>query len=189
MRAPTVTMGDPGFQDQTQVGFRQWDEPVQTFPAECANNALTHGAHLGTVRRGLQHADPEGLDRFIELACEDAVAIVNQELVPIFVPDSLTQLLQRPGSARMSRDVAVDQATAAMLDYDKHIQQSECRGNGDEEIARNDSLGVQTKEARPSQIASGPTSRSSGQVLVHRPGRHSNPDLQEQLVGDAFFAP
>jgi hypothetical protein len=62
------------------------------------------------------------------------------------------------GSARVSRDVAVDQTTVAMLDHDKHIQLSECRGNGDEEIARNDSLGVQTKEGPPAQIASGPTS-------------------------------
>jgi hypothetical protein len=89
----------------------------------------------------------------------------------------------------MSRDIAVNQTTAAMLDHNKHIQQSECRGNGDEEIARNDSLGVQTQERRPAQIASGPTARTSGQVLVHRPGRHPNPDLQEQLVGDAFLAP
>jgi hypothetical protein len=37
-------------------------------------------------------------------------------LVSIFVSDSLTQLLQRPGSARVSRDVAVDQTTAAMLE-------------------------------------------------------------------------
>jgi hypothetical protein len=45
-----------------------------------------------------------------------------------------------------------------MLDHDKHIQLSEWRGNGDQEIARNDSLGVQTKEGPPAQIASGPTS-------------------------------
>jgi hypothetical protein len=31
-----------------------------------------------------------------------------------------------------------------MLDHHKHIQQTECRGNGDEEIAGNDPLGVQT---------------------------------------------
>ena len=48
---------------------------------------------------------------------------------PVFVADHLTQPLQRPGSARMGGDIAVDQSTAAMLDHHKHIQRTECRGN------------------------------------------------------------
>jgi hypothetical protein len=87
VRAPTIVVGDPGFQNETQMGFGQWDQPVQTFPADRANHALTNGVHLGTVRRGLQHSDPEGLDRVIELACEDAVVILNQELIPVFAPE------------------------------------------------------------------------------------------------------
>ena len=189
VRAPAIVVGDPGFQDETQMGFRQWDQPVQTFPADRADHAFTNGIHLWTVRRGLQHPDPEGPDRLVELACEDTVAIVNQELVPSFVADHLTQLLQRPGSARMGGDVAVDQSTAAMLDYHKHIQHTKCRGDGAEEITGYDSLSVQAQESRPAQIASRPTSRTPGQVLAHRPGRHPNPDLQEQLIGDAFLAP
>jgi hypothetical protein len=35
------------------------------------------------------------------VACEDAVATVNQEFVSIFVPDSLAQLLQRPEKGRL----------------------------------------------------------------------------------------
>jgi hypothetical protein len=49
----------------------------------------------------------------------------------------------------MGRDVAVDQSTAAMLDYHKHLQQPKCRGNGDEEITGYDSLCVQAQESRP----------------------------------------
>jgi hypothetical protein len=55
------------------------------------------------------------------MAREDAVAIVNQEFVPVLVPDGLTQLLQRPGGTRMRRDVAMDQTTAAMLDHHEHL--------------------------------------------------------------------
>jgi hypothetical protein len=36
----------------------------------------------------------------------------------------------------MSRNVVVDQSAAAMLDNHKHIQQTEGRGNGNEEIGR-----------------------------------------------------
>jgi hypothetical protein len=62
-----------------------------------------------------QRPDPERPNRLVELACEDTVAIVNQEFVPVVVPDDLTQLLQRPGGAWTSRDVVVDQSAAAML--------------------------------------------------------------------------
>ena len=64
-----------------------------------------------------------------------------------------------------------------------------CRGHGDEEITGNDSLGMAAQESRPAQITSRPTSRMPGQILVHRPGRHPDPDLQEQLIGDTFLAP
>jgi hypothetical protein len=43
----------------------------------------------------------------------------------------------------MGGDVTMDQASAAMLDRNKHIQQTKSRGYGHEEIARNDSLSVQ----------------------------------------------
>jgi hypothetical protein len=74
VRAPAIVVADPGFQDKTQMGFGQWDQPVQTFPADRANHAFTNSVHLWTVRRGLHHSDPEGLDRLVKLACEDTVA-------------------------------------------------------------------------------------------------------------------
>src|SRR5271167_247154 len=53
---------------------------------------------------------------------KDAVAIVIQESVWIFIPDRLPQLLQRPSRIRMGCDVEMDQTTAAMLDHYEHIQ-------------------------------------------------------------------
>jgi hypothetical protein len=60
MRAPVIVVTDPGFQDKAQMGFAQWDQPVQALP----------------------------LNRLIELASEDAVAIMNQESVPVAVPNT-----------------------------------------------------------------------------------------------------
>jgi hypothetical protein len=100
----------------------------------------------------------------------------SEESVPVAVPDHLTQLLQCPGSARMSRDVVVDQSAAAMLNYHKHIQQTKGRGNGNEEIAGNEPLSVQAQESRPAQITSRPTSRTPGKILVHGPWRHRKSD-------------
>jgi hypothetical protein len=123
------------------------------------------------------------------MAREDAVAIVNQEFVSVFAPDGLTQLLQRPGGTRMRRDVAMDKTTAAMLDHHEHVQQPKRRGDGDKEIAGNESLGVQAQEGRPAQVASRPTSREPGQILAHCPWRHPNLKLQEQLIGNALLTP
>ena len=50
---------------------------------------------------------------------KNTVAIVNQELVPVLQSNCLTQLLQRPGGARMCSDITMDQASAAVLDHHK----------------------------------------------------------------------
>src|ERR1022692_2225419 len=102
---------------------------------------------------------------------KDTVAIVNQELVPVLKSNRLTQLLQRPGGTRMRSDVTMDQASAAVLDHHKYVQQLKRRRDGDEEITRNEPLGVQAQERRPAHISSRPTRRTSQQVLVHRSER------------------
>ena len=91
---------------------------------------------------------------------------MNEESVLVVASDHLTQLLQCPGSAWMSRDVVVDHPTAAMLNDHKHIQQTEGRGHGHEEIAGNNPLSEQAQESRPAQVASRPTSRTPGKILI-----------------------
>jgi hypothetical protein len=68
---------------------------------------------------------------------------VKQVFVLLFESDGLAQLLQRPSGTWMGGDVAMDQASAVVLDDHKHIQQTKGRGHGDEEIAGNDPLSVQ----------------------------------------------
>jgi len=78
----------------------------------------------------------------------EANAIVKEVFVSLFEPDGLTQLLQRPSGTRMGGDVVMDQASAVVLDHNKHIQQTKGRGYGNEEIAGNDFLSVQAQEGR-----------------------------------------
>src|ERR1017187_10333634 len=96
---------------------------------------------------------------------KNTVAIVNQELVPVLKSNCLTQLLQRPGGTRMRSDVTMDQASAAVLDHHKYVQQPERGSDGDEEITRNDPLGVQAQERRPAQVTSRSAPRTPWQVL------------------------
>ena len=56
----------------------------------------------------------------------------------------------------MGGDIVMDQTAAAMLNHHEYVQQTECYGDGDQEIAGNDSLCVQLQECRPAQVASWP---------------------------------
>jgi hypothetical protein len=51
MRAPAIVVTDPGFQDESQMGFGQWDQPVQALAADRADRALTNRVRLWTVWR------------------------------------------------------------------------------------------------------------------------------------------
>src|ERR1700724_3298591 len=87
--------------------------------------------NTGTQR----HVRARGL---VEVFGKNTIAIVKQVFVSLFEPDGLAQLLERPGGTWMGGDVAMDQAPAAVLNDHKHIQQTNGRGHGNEEIAGND---------------------------------------------------
>ena len=146
MHAAAVVVIDPQFQNRTQVCLGQRNQSVQTFPSNRADDALADRIAYRAARWSFQDSDLEPANRLIEMFGKDAVAIVNQEFVPVFVPDRLTQLLQRPSGTRMRCDVAMDQTTAAMLEHYEHIQQAKRCGDSDEEVAGNDSLGVQAQK-------------------------------------------
>ena len=74
---------------------------------------------------------------------------MKQVFVPVLQPNRLAQLLQRPGRIWRCGDVAMDQAPAAVLNHDEHVQLAKRCSHGDEEIARYDPLGVQAQEGRP----------------------------------------
>jgi len=119
----------------------------------------------------IQHLDSEPSYRLVELFGKNTIAIVKQVFVSPFKSDGLAKLLKRPGGSWMGRDVAMDQAPAAVLDNHEHIQQQERDGDGNKEVAGNDSLGVKTQERRPAQVASWSAWRTLRQVLAHRPRR------------------
>src|ERR1035438_6403768 len=91
---------------------------------------------------------------------------MKQVFVPVLQANCLAQLLQCPGRSWMCGDVAMDQASAAVLTHHEHIQQSKRRGDGDEEIARYDPLGVQAQEGRPAQVTSRSAPRAPRQILT-----------------------
>src|ERR1022692_143643 len=91
---------------------------------------------------------------------------MKQVFVLILKSNRLAQLLQRPGRTWMCGDVAMDQAPAAVLNHHEHIQQSKRRGDGDEEIARYDPLGVQAQEGDQRKSPRGPPRGRRGRYLL-----------------------
>ena len=77
------------------------------------------------------------------MAREDAVAIVKQEFVLFSKPHDLSQLLQCPSRGRMPGDIKMNKAAAAMLDDDEYVQEGKPRGDGNEEVTRNEPPRVQ----------------------------------------------
>ncbi len=63
---------------------------------------------------------------------KNAVTIGKQEFVLVWVPDHLPQLLQGPGRRRLRRDIAMNQAAAAVLDDHEYVQLAKGRRNCDE---------------------------------------------------------
>ncbi len=51
--SPVIVMREPVLQKQIQVVFRQWDEIVEAFPAECAYDPFTDTVRFGAPIRGL----------------------------------------------------------------------------------------------------------------------------------------
>jgi len=71
----------------------------------------------------------------------------------------------------------------------RHIEQSKCRRDRYEEVTGDDRARVIAQKSRPTLIAARATRRSLRHVLAHRPRRDPQAELQQQFIGDAFFAP
>lgn len=76
-----------------------------------------------------------------------------------------------------------------MFDHHKDIELAKGRGDDEEEVARNDRLGVIAQEGRPTLIATRQTRWVPRHVLSDSPWRNPQPKFQEQFVGNALFAP
>jgi len=97
--------------------------------------------------------------------------------------------MSSPVTTQPCGDIAMNQASTAMLDDHENIQLSKGYGDREEKVAGNDPLSVQAKKSGPPHIPSWSTSWSNPQILVHRSRRDLNSQLQQQFNGNSFLAP
>lgn len=112
-------------------------------------------------------------DRAILFIPKLAVPIPNQEAIALVAGNRPAKLLQRPITARMCSDVDVENLTRRVFDDDEHIQDSNGGGNGGEEVAGHDRLGVISHERGAALIAAAITRtiRLFGHVRTNRAWR------------------
>src|SRR5256885_11224108 len=89
----------------------------------------------------------------------------------------------------MGGDVAMDQTSAAVLDYHEHVEQSERGRHDEQEIAGNDALGMQAQERRPPQGAPRSVWRATREIISYGLGGKMNFPPQPKANRGAVPAP
>ena len=89
-------MLDPFRQKPSQVVFRQGDHEIHAFLPERAQQPLTQCVGLGTLGRRFENLEPQMADVLVELRGENAVAVMQQEVVAVVRWYGFAQLLERP---------------------------------------------------------------------------------------------
>src|SRR5882762_5201963 len=113
------------------------------------------GVRLWCSRGCVQHPQSKSLELLVHLCREDRVTVMDQETVGMIAGNRFAKLLQRPGCRWMRGDVAMHDAPCPDLHQEEHIESSEPGGHHDQEIARDDGLGV-IADKRPPVLRRGP---------------------------------
>jgi hypothetical protein len=97
MRASAIVVPDPRFQDDEQMGFGQWDQPDQTFPA-VAPDCMGHGVPplQGSVSRPLSANAPEPVHtpRLRVLSANNRMSQETLFIAESVSPQALTRILK-----------------------------------------------------------------------------------------------
>src|SRR5262247_2748255 len=149
MRSSTIVMAGPGFKRLSDVGFVEWNHKIETFSTCTVDQALAKCIRLGRLIRSLQHSQPKRLQRLIQVLRIDTVTIMDNESVSFVTANAFSELLKRPLGRRMLSDVDVKDAPRSNLHDHQHVDEPKCCRRHDEEVCRNDRLGMIAHERHP----------------------------------------
>src|SRR5215831_10819547 len=92
---------------------------------------------------------PRGARDLVDLLCENAIAIMNEEAVGMTARQRFPELLERPFRRRMGRNVLVDDPAGSNLYDDEDVESTERGRDHHEEVAGHHGLGMVTEEGQP----------------------------------------
>ena len=100
------------------------------------------------------------------------------------------QLLPGPLGSRVRSHAKVKDPPGSDLHDHKYVEESEVRGDRDEEVTRNGDIRVIAHEGRPAlQVTSSCVARWCGYVLPDGAWGYAQSELESQLVCNAFLPP
>ena len=140
VRSSVVVVRHPFPQNPSGVRLTDRDHPIKTLPTDRADQSLTERIRFRRANWRLENPNTKVLQSGVESYGEDRIAIVDHEQVRMVEDKELAELLHRPFSRWMRRDIDMENSPRADLHGDKDIQNPESRCRTDEEIARDDRL-------------------------------------------------
>jgi hypothetical protein len=185
-------MAHPLVQDAAQVAFCQRNHQVQALPPQCAQEPLTKAIGFGTPHGYFQHPEPEVAHALVEVVREDAVAVMDEELVPMVSRHRFAELLYGPLGCGMHRHMAMQNPTRGVLHQHEDIEETKGRRDHRANIAGDDGFGVVVDKGHPAlgwDAGVRSTVEAFGQIRPHGARRHAQTKLEAQCIGDALFTP
>jgi hypothetical protein len=183
-------MAHPLVQDAAQVAFCQRNHQVQALPPQCAQEPLTKAIGFGTPHGYFQHPEPEVAHALVEVVREDAVAVMDEELVPMVSRHRFAELLYGPLGCGMHRHMAMQNPTRGVLHQHEDIEETKGRRDHRAEIAGDYGFGVVADKRHPAlgrDAVVQTTVEALGHLLAHGAWRHAQAKLEPQLVGDPLL--
>lgn len=115
MGPSTIVVGNPLAQNPLEMTFAEWDQEVQAFSPNRADQAFTEGIGLGCSNRRLQNTGAETLKLLVRHWRKDRIPVMDEKTVGMVVGQKLAELLRGPLCGRMLGDVTVKNTPRADL--------------------------------------------------------------------------
>ena len=142
-------MSDPLLEDSPQVSLVDRNQEIQTPAADSSCEALAESVRLGRAEWRFQDAQAHRLQGRTQLGGVNGVAVVNDEPVRFLSRDYLPELLKSPVRGGMGCGVEMRDSARAHFHDHEEVQDAKAGRQGDEEIARENSLCMVANKRHP----------------------------------------
>jgi hypothetical protein len=183
--SPFMIINEVALQVAAQGALVPDDDVIEALAPEGADHAFNERILPGRTRRRHHFFDAQSLRGTPRIRSIDPIAIPDDESWRSVPRPRFAELLRGPRSARMRRDIQVDDAASVVREHHEHKQDAEGGGGDREEVDRGE-LGYVIGEKGAPWLRGGTTAPS--QVLRHSGLRHLEAELL-QLAVDPWGSP
>jgi len=114
---------------------------------------------------------------------------MDEKMIAMVRGDGFSQLLQCPRCSGVGCHIAVHNPPGLVFDNDQDVEQPKRRRHDDTKVTGQYGCRMIANKGGPALITTGLSARVFGHVLAYRAGRNLDPQLEQQLIGNALLAP